>query len=64
MDYRGSQGKIMAKQPQAKLRFFKADLHRWLKEQAALNHRTMNAEINYHLEQAMLKQQKESSNAK
>ena len=52
----------MASQPQAKLRFFDADLHKWLKEQAALNHRTMNAEINYHLEQAMLKQQKESQN--
>lgn len=49
---------------QAKLRFFDAKLHQWLKSQAALNHRAMNAEINYHLEQAMLKQQKEVENEK
>lgn len=54
----------MSKQPQAKIRFFNNDLHAWLKAQAALNHRTMNAEINMHLEQAMLKQQKEDNNAK
>ena len=54
----------MASQPQAKLRFFDADLHKWLKEQAALNHRTMNAEINYHLEQAMLKQQADTDDRK
>tara|TARA_B100001179_G_scaffold175256_1_gene130533 strand:- start:1266 stop:1430 length:165 start_codon:yes stop_codon:yes gene_type:complete len=54
----------MSKQPQAKIRFCDENLLAWLKSQAALNHRTMNAEINFHLEQAMLKQQKESSNVK
>ena len=54
----------MSEQSQAKIRFFNEYLHAWLKAQAALNHRTMNAEINFHLEQAMLTQQKESSNAK
>lgn len=49
----------MSKNNQAKIRFFDAELHKWLKQQAALNHRTMNAEINFQLEQAMLKQQKE-----
>lgn len=50
--------------PQFKVRFDSNELKDWLKAQAALNHRTMNAEINFHLEQAMLKQQKEDNNVK
>jgi len=40
------------------------DLHQWLKDNAAKNYRTLATEINMHLEQAMLKQQKEDNNAK
>lgn len=54
----------MSEKNQAKIRFFNANLHKWLKEQAASNHRTMNAEINFHLEQTMLKKQKEDNDAK
>ena len=54
----------MSENNQAKIRFFDAKLHEWLKEQAASNHRTMNAEINFYLEQAMLKQQKEDNHGK
>lgn len=35
------------------------ELHQWLKDNAARNYRTLATEINMHLEQAMLKQQKE-----
>lgn len=41
-----------------------AELHQWLKDNAAENYRTLATEINMHLEQAMLKQQKEDNNAK
>ena len=54
----------MSKQPQMKIRFLDPLLHKWIKEQAEINKRTLNGEVNYHLEQAMLKQQKESQNAK
>ena len=50
--------------PQFKVRLDSNELKDWLKAQAALNHRTMNAEINFHLEQAMLKQQQEDNNVK
>lgn len=36
------------------------ELHQWLKANAAKNYRTLATEMNMHLEQAMLKQQKES----
>lgn len=42
--------------PQFKLRIGSAELKQWVAEQAKTNHRSMNAEINYHLEQAMFKQ--------
>ena len=51
----------MSKKPQMKIRFLDPLLHEWVKEQAELNKRTLNGEINYHLEQAMLKQQKEDA---
>jgi hypothetical protein len=35
------------------------ELHGWLKDNAEKNYRTLATEINMHLEQAMLKQQKE-----
>lgn len=40
------------------------ELHQWLKVNAAKNYRTLATEINMHLEQAMLKQQKEDNNVK
>ena len=40
------------------------DLHQWLKDNAAKNYRTLATEINMHLEQAMLKQQKEDDDEK
>lgn len=40
------------------------ELHAWLKANAAKNYRTLATEINMHLEQAMLKQQKEDNNEK
>lgn len=43
--------------PQFKVRFSSQELKIWLAEQSKINHRTLNGEINYHLEQAMLKQQ-------
>ena len=49
----------MSKQPQMKIRFLNPLLHDWIKEQAAANKRTLNGEVNYHLEQAMLKQQQQ-----
>lgn len=47
--------------PQFKVRFSSQELKIWLAEQSKINHRTLNGEINYHLEQAMLKQQKEDA---
>lgn len=40
------------------------ELHEWLKDSAAKNYRTLATEINMHLEQAMLKQQKEDQDEK
>lgn len=51
----------MSKQPQMKIRFLNPLLHKWVKKQAELNKRTLNGEVNYHLEQAMLKQQEKIS---
>ena len=48
--------------PQFKLRFYSHEMKKWLELQAKANRRTINAEINFHLEQIMLKQQKEQSN--
>lgn len=50
--------------PQFKLRFSSLDLKEWIAQQAEKNHRSLNGEINYHLEQAMLKQQQEDNNVK
>ena len=36
------------------------ELHHWLKVHAAENYRTLSAEITMHLDQAMLKQKKET----
>lgn len=47
--------------PQFKLRFSSEEMRDWVAEQAKINYRTVTGEINYHLEQAMLKQQKEDS---
>lgn len=51
--------------PQLKLRFSSQQMKDWVAEQAKINHRTLTAEVNFHLEKAMLKQQEqeESSNA-
>lgn len=51
--------------PQLHLRFSSQELKDWISEQAKINHRTLTAETNYHLEKAMLKQQEqeEPSNA-
>lgn len=51
--------------PQLNLRFSSHELKNWIAEQAKINHRTLTAEANYHLERAMLKQreQEESNNA-
>ncbi|KAF0569131.1 hypothetical protein FQV37_324 [Psychrobacter nivimaris] len=46
-----------------KLRMSK-DLHQWLKDNAAKNYRTLATEMHMHLEQAMIKQQKEDGNVK
>ena len=45
--------------PDFKIRFSSHELKAWLAEQAKKNHRTITAEINYHLEQVMFKQQQE-----
>ena len=42
--------------PQFNLRFSSKELKDWISEQAKINHRTLTAEANYHLEKAMLKQ--------
>lgn len=47
--------------PQMKIRFLETETQEWIKQQAKINKRSLNAEINYHLEQAMLKQQKETT---
>ena len=52
----------MSKQPQMKIRFLTPLLHEWVKEQAELNKRTLNGEINYYLEQVMLKQKEDAGN--
>lgn len=51
--------------PQLKLRFSSQEMKDWIAEQAKANHRTLTAEINFHIEKAMLKQQEqeESNNA-
>lgn len=51
--------------PQLKLRFSSQEMKDWVAEQAKINHRTLTAEVNFHLEKAMLKQQEreEGSNA-
>lgn len=41
------------------LRFSSSNLKGWLMQQSKINHRSLNAEINFQLEQIMLKQQKE-----
>jgi len=43
--------------PQLNLRFSSQELKSWVAEQAKANHRTLTAEINYHIEKAMMKQQ-------
>lgn len=48
--------------PQFQLRFSSSELKDWFMQQSKINHRTLTAEINYHLEQAMLKQQQETGN--
>lgn len=45
--------------PQLKVRFSSQDLKDWIAEQAKINHRTLTAEVNYHLERAMSKQQEQ-----
>ena len=42
--------------PQLKLRLKSKDLKEWIVAQAEKNHRTLNGEVNYHLEQAMHKE--------
>lgn len=51
--------------PQLKVRFGSQEMKDWIAEQAKINHRTLTAEVNFHLEKAMLKQQEqeESNNA-
>lgn len=48
--------------PQMKIRFLETETQEWIKQQAKINKRSLNAEVNYHLEQAMLKQQQETGN--
>lgn len=48
--------------PQFMLRFSSSETKDWLMQQSKANHRSLTAEINYQLEQIMLKQQKEQSN--
>ena len=48
--------------PQLKLRFSSQEMKDWIAEQAKINHRTLTAEVNYHIENAMLKQQKKEGN--
>jgi len=45
--------------PQLKVRFGSQELKDWIAEQAKINHRTLTAEVNYHLERAMSKQQQQ-----
>lgn len=45
--------------PQVKFRVSSKELKNWIADQAKINNRTLTGEINFHLEQAMLKQQKE-----
>lgn len=49
--------------PQFNLRLSSQELKDWIAAQAKLNHRTLTAEINYHIEKAMMKQQEENQNA-
>jgi len=49
--------------PQFNLRLSSQELKDWITAQAKLNHRTLTAEINYHIEKAMMKQQEENQNA-
>lgn len=48
--------------PQLKLRFSSQELKDWIAEQAKVNHRTLTAEVNFHIEKAMLKQQERGGN--
>ena len=48
--------------PQLKLRFSSQEMKDWIAEQAKINHRTLTAEVNYHIEKAMLKQQEQEGN--
>lgn len=48
--------------PQLKLRFSSQELKDWIAEQAKVNHRTLTAEVNFHIEKAMLKQQERGDN--
>lgn len=50
--------------PQLKLRFSSQELKDWIAEQSKINHRTLTGEVNYHLEQAMLKQQENNQDVK
>lgn len=45
--------------PQLKVRFVSQELKDWIAEQAKINHRTLTAEVNYHLEKAMSQQQQQ-----
>ena len=46
--------------PQVKFRVSSKELKNWIADQAKINNRTLTGEINFHLEQARLKQQKDS----
>lgn len=45
--------------PQLNLRFSSQELKNWVAEQAKVNHRTLTAEINYHIEKAMMKKEEQ-----
>lgn len=45
--------------PQLNLRFSSQELKDWVAEQARVNHRTLTAEINYHIEKAMMKKEEQ-----
>lgn len=48
--------------PQFMLRFSSSETKDWLVKQSKANHRSVNSEINFQLEQIMLKQQQETGN--
>lgn len=45
--------------PQLNLRFSSQEMKDWIAEQAKANHRSLTAEINFHIEKAMMKQQEQ-----